>query len=437
MAERKTQEQFIEEMALCEPNVEILGEYKNAKTSILCRCKIHNCKYTSIPDHLLHRGSGCPMCAKEKRNASHKKKTHEQFIKDAAQKNPHIKIRGRYTGVLDNIECECKICGGVFDQVARKIMEGVGCPICAGVRIVPGINDIATTNPEVVRYFKDPSEAKKYSKGCNVTTWFKCPDCGFEKKTMICYVVQRGSMCCPKCDDGVSYPNKFSRSLLSQLNVENLIYEYSPEWACHYRYDNYFEYKGQRYILEMDGGFHYIKYYKSNLSLEETQRIDALKDQLAFDHNITIIRIDCFYSEKNYIIKNIKSSFLAELFDLSKIDWEKCNLQATKSIVKEICDFYNAHTTYSVKKIAETFYLNETTVSNYLYKGNELGFCSYYPANKIRIKVHIEDQDFSFNTINECVRSLSKLYHNIPWSMFKVAAHKRDTDFRGIKIQYI
>ena len=212
MAERKTQEQFIEEMALCEPNVEILGEYKNAKTSILCRCKIHNCKYTSIPDHLLHRGSGCPMCAKEKRNASHKKKTHEQFIKDAAQKNPHIKIRGRYTGVMDNIECECKICGGVFDQVARKIMEGVGCPICAGVRIVPGINDIATTNPEVVRYFKDPSEAKKYSKGCNVTTWFKCPDCGFEKKTMICYVVQRGSMCCPKCDDGVSYPNKFSRS---------------------------------------------------------------------------------------------------------------------------------------------------------------------------------------------------------------------------------
>ena len=65
MAERKTQEQFIEEMALCEPNVEILGEYKNAKTSILCRCKIHNCKYTSIPDHLLHRGSGCPMCARK------------------------------------------------------------------------------------------------------------------------------------------------------------------------------------------------------------------------------------------------------------------------------------------------------------------------------------------------------------------------------------
>lgn len=53
----------------------------------------------------------------------------------------------------------------------------------------------------------------------------------------------------------------------------------------------------------MDGGFHYIKYYKSNLPLEETQRIDALKDQLAFDHNITIIRIDCFRSEKNYITK--------------------------------------------------------------------------------------------------------------------------------------
>ena len=46
--------------------------------------------------------------------------------------------------------------------------------------------------------------------------------------------------------------------------MENFIAEYSPYWAGRKRYDNYFEYNGQAYILEMDGAWHYKDNNMSN-----------------------------------------------------------------------------------------------------------------------------------------------------------------------------
>lgn len=175
MAERKTLKQFIEELSTINSNIEVLGNYINARTKIECRCKIHNNIFYPTPDHLLQGRVGCPICAQERRNQSHKSKTHEQFIKDASEKNPNIKIIGKYNGALSSIRCKCRICDNEFDQFARKVIEGVGCPICANVRIIKGINDIATTNPELLKYFKNPEDAYKYHKGSKAKVIFKCP----------------------------------------------------------------------------------------------------------------------------------------------------------------------------------------------------------------------------------------------------------------------
>lgn len=436
MAKRKTLKNFIEELSTINSNIEVLGNYINAKTKIECRCKIHNNIFYPTSDHLLQGRVGCPICAKEHRDQSHKPKTHEQFIKDVSEKNPNIKIIGKYNGALNSIRCKCRICDNEFDQFARKVIEGVGCPICANVRIIKGINDIATTNPELLKYFKNSEDAYKYHKGSKAKVIFKCPDCGFEKEISIMQVSKLGIFSCPKCSDGISYPNKFSRNLLQQLPVKNVKYEYSPDWAKPYRYDNYFEFNNNKYILEMDGGFHYIKYYKSNLSLEETKHIDKFKDKLAKDHNITMIRINCFYSEKNYIINNIKNSLLSNLFDLSKINWELCHINSIKNLVKEVCNFYNSHKNYKVKQIANEFNLKAPTVSKYLYIGNDIGLCKYHPSNKIKVHIVVNSLELSFNTINDCIRYFSKSNSNLPLSQLKNAIHKRETCFKGITISY-
>ena len=59
---KKSPAQFWEEMMSINPNIEILDEYINNRTKILCRCKICDNKWESVPRRLL-MGQGCPSCA--------------------------------------------------------------------------------------------------------------------------------------------------------------------------------------------------------------------------------------------------------------------------------------------------------------------------------------------------------------------------------------
>jgi hypothetical protein len=436
MSERKTHEKFITEMNDINKNIIILDRYMNAKTKLLCECKIHSHKWYSDPDHLL-RGQGCPLCAQEARNSKHKKKTHEEFVKACKISNPDIEILNEYTGILDNVKCRCKKCEAIYYQKARYIIDGKGCPVCANVKVIKGINDIATTNPEIILYFKNKEDAYKYTYGCDAKITFKCPICGFEKNLPINHVTNNGYFSCPRCSDGISYPNKFSREFLNQLPVSNIEYEYSPEWANRYSYDNYFEYNNQKYILEMDGAFHYIRYYKSNLSLEDTQKVDRIKDDLALKNNIKIIRIDCFYSTKEYIVKNILNSELSSIFDLSEIDWDLCDKKANKSLIKSVCDYYDANPNLTVRAIAKTFKLQESTVSKYLYKGNEFGICNYHPKNKIPLSIKSDNEFLSFETIADCARYLSEKYPDNGIQKIKRLLNKRIQTFEDVEIAYM
>lgn len=61
----KTTKQFIIELGEVNQDIEIIGEYINTNTPILCKCKIDGNKWFATPSNLL-RGTGCPLC-----NCSH------------------------------------------------------------------------------------------------------------------------------------------------------------------------------------------------------------------------------------------------------------------------------------------------------------------------------------------------------------------------------
>lgn len=44
------------------PNIEIIGEYKNLNSAIECRCKIHNYEWNGWASNILYGISGCPIC---------------------------------------------------------------------------------------------------------------------------------------------------------------------------------------------------------------------------------------------------------------------------------------------------------------------------------------------------------------------------------------
>ena len=65
---RRTTKEFIEEMKIKNPNIEILGKYINNKTKIKCRCLIDGCIWETVPKSILS-GCGCPKCKSSKGEA--------------------------------------------------------------------------------------------------------------------------------------------------------------------------------------------------------------------------------------------------------------------------------------------------------------------------------------------------------------------------------
>lgn len=64
--------------------------------------------------------------------AGNMKKTHEQFIQDITDKlNSNIIIVGTYSGMNTPIQCKCKTCGAEFSSMPYRLKLGHGCKKCA------------------------------------------------------------------------------------------------------------------------------------------------------------------------------------------------------------------------------------------------------------------------------------------------------------------
>ena len=113
-------------------------------------------------------------------------------------------------------------------------------------------------------------------------------------------------------------------------------------------------------------------------TLADEQQNDLIKKNLAEKNGYVYIVIDCRESSVDWIRNSIMNSQLPTLlgFNEHDIDWNKCGLDAAKSIKKNVWDYYNKYY-FSVKELAEIVGLANVTVNRYLIEGNQLGICKY------------------------------------------------------------
>jgi len=243
-------------------------------------------------------------------------------------------------------------------------------------------NAIAVTNPELVKHLVNKEDALNYSVGTAEKLLMKCPDCGYEKPITPRRFIKSG-LSCPKCSDGF-YSEKFLFSVFEQLNLEfkTQLSKITFEWCGDYKYDNY--------ITKINGivETHGLQHYKENknwiTSLNETQKNDKSKEQLAKVNGIkNYIILDCRKSEMKWIKNSIMNSKLPILLNFKEddIDWLKCHEFACSSFVKKSCDLWSSGIT-STLGIANELKLNRGTVTNYLKQGVILGWCNYNPKEK-------------------------------------------------------
>lgn len=208
--------------------------------------------------------------------------------------------------------------------------------------------------------------------------FFKCNKCGHEitSKISAFSMVNYGKEC-EYCSDKISYPEKFIINLLEQLKVD-FETQYSPKWINNKRYDFYMP--NSECIIETHGKQHYSN--KTNFkslggrTLEEEQANDKLKKEIALQNGINnYIELDCRESNLEWIKNSILNSKLNELFDLSNIDWLKCDINSQKSYKIQTWKLINQGK--DVKYIASKFNINENTVYSYLKDGIKYKMCNY------------------------------------------------------------
>ena len=284
----------------------------------------------------------------------------------------------------------CNKCGWTEGWITEyNILKGVMCSCCCQTPrvVVKGINDISTTHPHLVQYFKNIEDAYNHTYNSNKKVLIKCPDCGFEKYMIISNLCNQ-LFGCPRCSDGISYSEKIIFSIFEQILNKKFTHQYTKansKWCDKYKYDFYFEYNSEEYIIEMNGRQHYEDAWDK---LEITEANDKLKKELALNNGIkkeNYIIIDCRESTLKWIKQNILSSRLNGIFDLSKINWNKAEEYATKNIIKEVCSYWNnKQENETAINIANYFNLPRTTTIYYLNKGSNLKWCNYNSKEEMR-----------------------------------------------------
>lgn len=126
---KMTQSEFVKRVNEVNPDIDIIGEFKNTKSRIKCKCTKCGNIWSPIADSLLS-GRKCRKCAYKEVT---KKNTmaHEDFIAKMHAINPNIIIEGEYSGAYKKIKCKCTVCKYGWDAVPHNLLTGRGCPECA------------------------------------------------------------------------------------------------------------------------------------------------------------------------------------------------------------------------------------------------------------------------------------------------------------------
>ncbi len=121
-AKAKTHDDFVQEMALIHPTIEILEKYQNSNKRIHVQCKKCGYEWNGVPANML-AGDGCRKCGTKTAHAIFIK-SQLDFEKEVAQANPDIEILGTYIGRHSPVRARCRICGYVWEPQASSLLRG-------------------------------------------------------------------------------------------------------------------------------------------------------------------------------------------------------------------------------------------------------------------------------------------------------------------------
>lgn len=384
MGKKRTHEEYVAEVAIKNPDVEVLEQFQGTAKKILHRYK--KCGHQRlVSPNIILQGCGCYQCM-----INNRLRTHDKFVNSDKMKKSNWAADSEYTGHRNPLWLKCKKCGyRKFAQPSNKVLDAP-CPECEGKKsVIYTVGDLKTLRPDIAAMMEDQELAGKIGVYSKQDVWFICPFCGERICNKPANVARHG-LSCPSCSGGRKYPNRLMYNVLKHI-LDEFEPEYMKPWTDNRKYDFMFEMSQNKYLIEMDGGQHKTG-FPGGLTKEQNQENDAYKDRLAIENGFHIIRIDCDYppgQRFQYIKNNILNSELAIILDFSNTDWEYADLISQPSDFQQICKMYDSGV-HDVDVIAKEIGLCAATVIQHLIHSEEIGCSTYkhsdglYERNELR-----------------------------------------------------
>lgn len=295
MSKKKTHEEYVEELAVKNPNAIAFDKYINADTPILHYCIAHGIFWGTTPSRAL-QGAGCQECKLEKFRKI-RCKTHEQYVKEVFAINPDIIVIGEYIDAIAPIKHYCKKHNIHWNASPDSVLHDHGCLKCGGEKIrakkikshTEYVNDLFTVNPNI--------EVLEEYKGAFVAIWHRCKIDGYEWLAKPANILFGKG--CPQCNE-----SKGERQTRQWLEKHNIKYEYQkPFDDCKDIKALPFDFYLPEYniCIEYDGEQHFrpVKFdgKDDKIAIEQFERTkyhDVIKTKYCKDNDICLLRIPYF-----------------------------------------------------------------------------------------------------------------------------------------------
>ena len=113
---------------------------------------------TTVADRI--RGRGCPYCSNRRvlRGFNDLATTNPELAKEVSP-NSKVKAEGVTVGTTKKLLWRCSK-GHEWIATVNSRSQGRGCPYCSNNKLLPGFNDLATTNPELAKEVSPNSKVK-------------------------------------------------------------------------------------------------------------------------------------------------------------------------------------------------------------------------------------------------------------------------------------
>ena len=230
------------------------------------------------------RDRNCPYCSNKKVLVGYNDlaTTNPELLKEwDYYKNKNINPQTLMKTSWKKVWWICKKGHSYEASVVIKLKPNRGCPYCSGQRVLKGFNDIATTNPEILKYWNyDKNDKAKlyptlYSRGSNIKVWWICEKGHEYKQSIVDKINSKNCLICNR-QKQTSFPEQILFFYLKNIFKDAI---------NRYRLDGKYEY--DIYIPSLSLGIEYdgLFYHKNNKKVEEK------KDLYALSKGIDVIRI--------------------------------------------------------------------------------------------------------------------------------------------------